>query len=60
MSDRTPSPPQSSKDRLVTRPDEPLPTTQDPQVHGHPADPKPKPKGGQGNDPHAGDLDHSV
>jgi hypothetical protein len=40
-------------DRLLTRPDaDPLPTTLDPagpQAHGHPADPKPAPRRGQGD-----------
>jgi hypothetical protein len=63
MTDRKPSEPQSDRDRLVTRPDKPLPTTEDPQgphARGYPADPKPTPEGGQGTDPHAGDLGHSV
>ncbi len=54
---------QPTRDRLVTRPDEPLPTREDPQgphARGYPADPKPKPKDGQGTDPTAGDLGHSV
>jgi hypothetical protein len=40
-------------DRLMTRPDDtPLPTPLDPagpQAKGHPADPKPTPKKGQGD-----------
>jgi hypothetical protein len=40
-------------DRLLTRPDEaPLPTPLDPagpEAKGHPADPKPMPKKGQGD-----------
>jgi hypothetical protein len=59
-----PQPPkQADKDRLVARPDEPLPTTEDPRgpkARGFPADPKPTPAGGQGTDPHAGDLGHAV
>jgi hypothetical protein len=60
MTERSPPQPLSDKDRLVTRPDEPLPAAQDPQVHGTPADPKPQPPPGQGEDPHAGDLGHTV
>ncbi|HTK73652.1 MAG TPA: hypothetical protein VL371_00240 [Gemmataceae bacterium] len=47
----------SEHDRLVTRPEEPLPTTLDPagpRARGYPADPKPIPKTGQG-DPDATD-----
>src|SRR5262249_23140539 len=42
----------SEKDRLVTRPDEPLATPEDssgPQARGYPADPKPVPATGQGD-----------
>jgi hypothetical protein len=43
----------SPKDLLMTRPDEaPLPTTLDPagpESRGHPADPKPVPRKGQGD-----------
>ena len=64
MSERKPSDPLSSKDRLLTRPEEdPLPTPEEPRgphARGYPADPKPEPEGGQGTDPHAGDLGHSV
>lgn len=48
----TKSPPEQlpAKDWLLTRPDEtPLPTRQDPAVHGHAADPKPEPRRGQGD-----------
>ncbi|HLJ92527.1 MAG TPA: hypothetical protein VKU02_04965 [Gemmataceae bacterium] len=40
----------TEKDRLVSRPDEPLPTVEDPagaHAKGAPADPKPKPRSGQ-------------
>jgi hypothetical protein len=63
MSDRTPSPTPNDKDRLVSRPGDPLPTVEEPRgphARGYPADPKPEPEGGQGTDPHAGDLGHSV
>ena len=63
MKDRNPSRQPTDRDRLVSRPDEPLPTAEDPRgprARGYPADPKPKPEGGQGTDPHAGDLGHSV
>jgi hypothetical protein len=49
-----------AKDRLVTRPEEVLPAAQDPRERGTPADPKPDPGGGQGEDPHAGDLGHTA
>jgi hypothetical protein len=63
MTDRTPPEQPTTKDRLVTRPDGPLPTPEDPagpHARGAPADPKPTPEGGQGTDPHVGDLDHTV
>jgi hypothetical protein len=65
MPDRnaSPTPTPTPRDPLVTRPDEPLPTAQDPQgpeSRGYPADPKPDPGTGQGTDPHAGDLGHTV
>lgn len=50
----------SERDKLVTRPNEPLPAAQDPKVHGNPVDPKPDSHTGQGDDPRAGDLGHSV
>lgn len=52
----------SERDLLITRPDEALPTVEDPKKpRGEPADPKPPPPpGGQGTDPHAGDLDHTA
>jgi hypothetical protein len=62
MADRTQTE-QDPKDRLITRPNEPLPTREDPQgphARGAPVDPKPKPQDGQGTDPRAGDLEHSV
>jgi hypothetical protein len=65
MAKRQNSQRRASRDPLVTRPDDPLPTAEDPagpRARGYPADPKPEPQGedGQGDDPHAGDLDHSV
>ena len=49
------------RDQLMTRPDEnPLPTPQDPKDPATPADPRPVPKGGQGTDPKAGDLDRTA
>jgi len=42
----------SEHDRLVTRPEEPLPTALDPsgpRARGYPADAKPVPKTGQGD-----------
>ena len=41
----------SDKDKLVVRPDEPLPTVQDPkgrESRGYPADPRPDPEQSQG------------
>jgi hypothetical protein len=53
MPDRDPTNQPAPVDRLLTRPDEaPLPTPLDPagpQAKGHPADPKPMPKKGQGD-----------
>jgi hypothetical protein len=50
-----------TRDRLMTRPDEtPLPAAQDPKAPATAADPRPVPKGGQGMDPKAGDLDHTA
>ena len=65
MNERKKSQRQTSKDRLVARPGDPLPTAEDPagpHARGYPADPKPEPRGedGQGDDPAAGDLGHSV
>ncbi len=49
------------RDRLMTRPEEsPLPAAADPKDPASPADPRPIPKGGQGTDPKAGDLDHTT
>jgi hypothetical protein len=57
----------SEKDRLITRPDEPLPTPLDPaspEARGYPTDPKPVPKSGQGDpdatDPAADDVGRSA
>ncbi len=53
----------SERDRLVTRPDEPLPTPQAPAGPGNPADPRPGPGSSPGDPvrPHpAGDLGRTV
>ncbi len=53
----------SEHDRLVSRPGDPLPTPLDPagpESRGAPADPKREPPGGQGTDPHAGDIDYTA
>ena len=53
----------SDRDRLLTRPDEPLPTKADPRAphgHKHTPDPKSRPKEGQGTDPDAGSIGHTV
>ena len=56
-----PQPKQSARDKLVTRPEEALPSVEDPKKpRGEPADPKEIAPEGQGNDPHAGDLGHTV
>jgi hypothetical protein len=61
MTDRSPAEQLPAKDRLITRPDEPLPTVQDPaSPRGYPADPKEIPEGGQGTDPNAGDIGHTA
>ncbi|HEY8503392.1 MAG TPA: hypothetical protein VIL46_02340 [Gemmataceae bacterium] len=67
MPERNPSEQLSEKDRLVTRPDEELPTPLDPaspEARGYPADPKRVPREGQGDpdatDPAPGDIDRSV
>jgi hypothetical protein len=52
MTDHTPSQQPADKDRLVSRPADPLPTPLDPaspEARGHPADPKPVPPDGQGD-----------
>ncbi len=55
---------ETEHDRLVSRPDEALPTRLDPagsEARGAPKDPKPEPaEKGQGTDPRAGDLEHTV
>jgi len=57
----TPNPEVPERDCLMTRPDEePLPAAKDPKDPATPADPRPVPKKGQGNDPKAGDLDHTA
>ncbi len=63
MAQNKSAPKETSKDRLVSRPDEPLPAVEDPagpEARGYPADPKPKPEGGQGTDPHAGDTGYTA
>ena len=61
MPDHAPTPSPSPLDQLITRPDEPLPTAQDPKSpRGEPADPKLIAPGGQGTDPKAGDLDYTA
>ncbi len=63
MADSTRAERQAKKDALATRPEEFLPTAEDPRgphARGYPADPKPQPPEGQGTDPHAGDLGHSA
>ena len=67
MAEQIPVHQQSEKDRLVTRPDDPLPTVLDPsgpRARGYPADPKPIPKTGQGDpdatDPAPGDIGRSA
>ena len=63
MTDRTNIHELSARDRLLTRPDEPLPTKADPRAphgHRHNADPKLQPVGGQGTDPDAGNIGHAV
>ena len=54
----------TDRDRLVTRPADPLPTAEDPRgpkARGYPADPKPAREAGRGDDPaEAGDLGHTV
>jgi hypothetical protein len=53
----------SEHDRLISRPSNPLPTPLDPaspEARGAPADPKPEPWGGQGTDPHAGDIGYTA
>jgi hypothetical protein len=59
--------PVSTKDRLMSRPEEPLPTPLDPQspaARGYPIDPKPVPANGQGDpnavDPAPDDTDRSA
>jgi hypothetical protein len=49
----------SDRDRLVTRPDEPLPTAQNPQEHENPKDPKPVATE-QGTNPKAAEIDYTV
>jgi hypothetical protein len=59
MSEHKIPPELPDRDKLMTRPDaKPLPVIPDPTVHGSPADPKPKPKGGQSADPKADKIDY--
>jgi hypothetical protein len=62
MTTNKPKPELPDRDRLITRPDEPLPVNPDPHCpQSHPADPKLEPpRGGQGTDPKAADLDHTA
>jgi hypothetical protein len=57
----------TEKDRLITRPDDPLPTVLDPsgpEARGYPSDPKPIPQSGQGDpkatDPAPGEIGRSA
>ncbi len=60
MNDSKTRQPLSEHDRLITRPNEPLPANPDPHSpRDHPTDPKPEPpRQGQGTDPKAGDIGH--
>jgi len=62
MKTQEPTPTLPARDRLITRPDEPLPANPDPHCpRDHPTDPKPEPpRKGQGTDPNAGELDHTA
>jgi hypothetical protein len=67
MTDRKPPEQESDKNRLIARPDDPLPTPLDPagpEARGYPADPKPTPKAGQGDpeetNPAPGDIGRSA
>ncbi|HEX3152137.1 MAG TPA: hypothetical protein VHR66_28955 [Gemmataceae bacterium] len=61
MTEHKPPPELPERDRLMTRPDAtPLPAAQDVKEPASPADPRPIPKGGQGTDPKARDLDHTA
>jgi hypothetical protein len=66
-SKRQPTDELSPRDRLVTRPADPLPTQLEPdspEARGYPADPKPVPKRGQGDpdetNPAPDDIGRSV
>jgi hypothetical protein len=50
----------SEKDRLVTRPDEPLPAVQNPQKHENAKDPKPAPRTESDTDAKARQIDYTV
>jgi hypothetical protein len=58
MPNTKPKPELPARDRLITRPDEPLPANPDPHCpQTHPTDPKLEPpRGGQGTDPKAADV----
>lgn len=61
MANQTPNPELPARDQLMTRPnDKALPAAQDPKDPATPVDPRPVPKGGQGTDPKAADLDHTA
>ena len=61
MANQAPTPELPTRDQLMTRPDnQALPAAQDPKDPAAPADPRPVPKGGQGTDPKAGDLDRTA
>lgn len=61
MPEDTPDQP-TAKDKLLDRPDEPLPTTDEAaaQTRPSPADPRRVPPTGQGTDPKAGDIDRTA
>jgi hypothetical protein len=49
----------NEKDRLLSRPDKPLPAVQDPLKHENPKDPK-TPKSEQGSGMNAREIDYTV
>jgi len=60
MANRNPTPQATEHDRLITRPNKPLPTPLDPagpEARGEPADPKPDPRKSQGGP--AGERDRA-
>jgi hypothetical protein len=63
MNARNPMDQLSERDRLITRPAEPLPTPLDPDspaARNAQVDPRHRPKEGQGTDPRAAEIDYSV